>query len=243
MKSAITMTVVAGLMIFGVASAAQAQNQFFLWQDVHINPGKAAEFEQVRAGRNTGMAAANVRFGRTVYSDDRGTFRLTIPLANMADLDRMRTQESAMTGGNPTLAREVIHHIETSIQQLRSELSYQPITPRVPADEVGFYRGFHWYLKFGTVNEAADIVRQIRALYEENNLQVGYTFFTKVTGSGPDFSAFLPARDAADFYSNYFAALGGAPVGALVAQLNELSYRTDNLNSTRRQDLDYQPPN
>ena len=243
MKNAITMTVVVGLMIVGDASAAQAQNQFVLWQDVHINPGKAAKYEQVMANRNTEMTAANVSFGRMVYSNDRGTFRLAVPLSNMADLDKMRAQESAISGGDPTLARDVIHHIETSIQQPRPELSYAPSTPRVPANEVGFYRGLHWYLKFSTANEAADIVRQIRALYEENNLQIGFAVFTKVTGSGPDLSAFLPARNAADFYSNYFASLGGTPVGPLVARLNELSYRTDNLNSTRRQDLDYQPPN
>ena len=245
MKSAITMTVVAGLMIFGAASAAQAQNQFFLWQDVHINPGKAAEFEQVRAGRNTSMAAANVRFGRTVYSDDRGTFRLTIPLANMADLDRMRTQEAAMSAGDSTLAREVIHHIDTSIQQQRPELSFTPNTPRVPEAEIGFYRGITFNLKFGTANEASEIFQQIRALYEENNVENEFAVFSKVTGSGPDFSVFFPARDAVDFYTQnslIFERLGSS-LRPLVTQLHSLSHRTDSFNSTRREDLDYQPPN
>lgn len=86
-------------------------------------------------------------------------------------------------------------------------------------------------------------MREIRALYEQNNLKIGFAVFTKATGSGPDLSAFLPARDAADFYSNYVASLEGAPVRPLIARLNELSYQTDNLNSTLRQDLDYQTPN
>jgi len=243
MKNAVTMTVVAGLMIVGAASAAQAQNQLTLVQDVHVNPGKTALYEEAKLGRNTRMADAGVTFGSRTFANDRNVFSNLIPLSNMADLDKRRTELSNLAAGNSTLASEAIHHIDSSISRLRPDLGYTPTTPRVPADEVGFYRGFHWHLKFGTANEAADIVRQIRALYEENNLQIGFAVFTKVTGSGPDLSAFLPARDAADFYSNYFASLGGAAIGPLVARLNELSYRTDNLNSTRRQDLDYQPPN
>ena len=227
------------------ASAQQDQPQFSLWQDVHINPGKAAEFEQVRANRNAGMTEANVTFGRTVFALDRNVYRLAIPLSNMADLDKMRTQESAMSAGNPALSREVIHHIETSIQQPRPELSYTPSTPRVSDAEVGFYRGFTFYLKFGTANDAADIMQQIRALYEENSVENGFAVFSKVTGSGPDFSVFFPARDAVDFYTEnplVFERLG-ASLRPLVNQLNALSHRTDSFNSTRREDLDYQPPN
>ena len=236
------------------ASAQQDQPQFFLWQDVHINPGKAAEFEQVRANRNAGMTEANVTFGRIVYALDRNVYRLAIPLSNMADLDKMRTQESAMSTGNPAFSREVIHHIETSIQQPRPELSYTPTAQLVPhfgdvpgvSDaEVGFYRGFTFYLKFGTANDAADIIQQIRALYEENSVENGFAVFSKVTGSGPDFSVFFPARDAVDFYTEnplVFERLG-ASLRPLVTQLNALSHRTDSFNSTRREDLDYQPPN
>ena len=216
------------------AAAQQDQPQYSLWQEIHLNPGKAVEFEQVRADRNARMAEANTTFGRTVYAHDGAIFQLTIPLSNMAALDEMRAQESALSAGNPTLAREVIHHIETSIQQ-----------PRVPEAEVGFYRGFTFYLKFGTANEAADIMQQIRALYEENSVENGFAVFSKVTGSGPDFSVFFRARDAVDFYTEnprVFERLG-ASLRPLVTQLNALSHRTDSFNSTRREDLDYQPPN
>ena len=37
-------------------------------------------------------------------------------------------------------------------------MSYTPSTPRVSDAEVGFYRGFTFYLKFGTANEAVDIM-------------------------------------------------------------------------------------
>jgi hypothetical protein len=227
------------------ASAQQDQPQYILMQDVHLNPGKAIEFEQVRADRNAGMAEANVTFGRTVYAQDGNVFALTIPLSNMAALDEMRAQENAMSAGNPALAREVIHHIDTSIQQRRPELSYTPNTPRVPEAEIGFYRGFVFYLKFGRANDAADIMQQIRALYEENGVENGFTVFSKITGSGPDFSVFFAARDAVDFYTENPRILEniGASLIPLVAQLNALSHRTDNFNSTRREDLDYQPQN
>ncbi len=227
------------------ASAQQDQPQYSLWQEIHLNPGKAVEFEQVRADRNARMAEANTTFGRTVFAHDGAVFVLTIPLSNMAALDEMRAQESVLSAGNPTLAREVIHHIETSIQQPRPELSYTPNTPRVPEAEVGFYRGFTFYLKFGTANEAADIMQQIRALYEENSVENGFAVFSKVTGSGPDFSVFFRARDAVDFYTEnprVFERLG-ASLRPLVTQLNALSHRTDSFNSARREDLDYQPTN
>jgi len=227
------------------ASAQQEQSDYSLWQDVHVNPGKAVEFEQVRAGRNTGMTEANITFGRTVFANDSGIYRLIIPLSNMAALDEMRAQEGAMSAGNPTLAREVIHHIETSIQQRRPELSYTPNAPRIPEAEVGFYRGFTFYLKFGRANDAVDIMQQIRALYEENGVENGFTVFSKITGSGPDFSVFFAARDAVDFYTENPRVLEniGASLMPLVTKLNALSHRTDNFNSTRREDLDYQPLN
>ena len=227
------------------ASAQQDQPQFFLWQQVHINPDKAVEYEQVRADRNAGMAEANVAFGRKVFAWDGGIYTLEIPLSNMADLDRMRTQEAAMSAGDSTLAREVIHHIDTSIQQQRPELSFTPNTPRVPEAEIGFYRGITFNLKFGPANEASEIFQQIRALYEENNVENEFGVFSKVTGSGPDFSVFFPARDAVDFYTQnslIFERLGSS-LRPLVTQLNSLSHRTDSFNSTRREDLDYQPPN
>ena len=126
---------------------------------------------------------ANVAFGRKVFAWDGGIYTLEIPLSNMADLDRMRTQEAAMSAGDSTLAREVIHHIDTSIQQRRPELSFTPNTPRVPEAEVGFYRGITFNLKFGTANEASEIFQQIRALYEENNVENEFAVFSKVTGS------------------------------------------------------------
>tara|TARA_Y100000588_G_scaffold297834_1_gene318661 strand:+ start:803 stop:1039 length:237 start_codon:yes stop_codon:yes gene_type:complete len=52
------------------ASAQQDQPQFFLWEQVHINPGKAVGYEQVRVDRNAGMAEANVAFGRKVFAWD-----------------------------------------------------------------------------------------------------------------------------------------------------------------------------
>ena len=227
------------------ASAQQDQPQFFLWQNVHLNPGKAVEFEQVRADRNAGMAEANVTFRRRVFAHDRGIYQLTIPLSNMAALDEMRAQESAMSAGNPTLAREVIHHIETSIQQLRPELSYTPSTRRVPEAGVGFYRGLTFYLKFGRGNEAADIMQQMRALYEENSGENGFLVFSKVTGGGPDLSVFFPARDAVDYYTERSERIErlGASLRPLRRQLDALSHRTDSFNSTRREDLDYHPPN
>ena len=44
-------------------------------------------------------------------------------------------------------------------------------------------------------------MQQIRALYEENNVENEFGVFSKVTGSGPDFSVFFPARDDVDFYT------------------------------------------
>ena len=74
MKNAITMTVVVGLMIVGAASAAQAQNQLTLVQDVHVNPGKTAQFEEAKLGRNTRMADAGVTFGSRTFANDRNVF-------------------------------------------------------------------------------------------------------------------------------------------------------------------------
>ena len=110
MKNAITMTVIVGLMSFGAASTIQAQNQLTLVQDVHVNPGKTAQYEEARLGRNTRMADAGVTFGSRTFANDRNIFSTLIPLLNMADLDTRRTELSNLAAGNSTLASRLGVH-------------------------------------------------------------------------------------------------------------------------------------
>ena len=232
---------VVGVLLCGVSARSQAQDGLSLWQDVHVNPGTIAEYEELRHGRNARMAAAGVTYPIRVH-DNEGVFRLVTPLASMADFDARQAQANPLRVANSGRAGEVIHHIDSTLARFRPDLSYRPTTPRVATEDIGFSRGFEYYVTFGGRAEAVELLQQIRAAFEAENAEVGYVVAEKVTGSGPDLSVFLGARDAADFYANY---IGAIPEGVfpLTQRLAALCYRLENFNSNRREDLDYQPGN
>ena len=232
---------VVGVLLCGTSSRSEAQGGLSLWQDVHVNPGTLAEYEELRHGRNAGMAAAGVTYPIRVH-DNEGVFRLVTPLASIAAFDARQAQVNSVRVVNSARAGEVIHHIDSTLARFRPDLSYRPTTPRVPADEIGFSRGFEYYVTFGGRAEAVELLQQIRAAFEAQNAEVGFVVAEKVTGSGPDLSVFLGARDAADFYANYIGSIPGE-VFPLTQRLAALCFRVENFNSNRRQDLDYQPGN
>ena len=236
---------------FVTASAAFAQpaeSTLLAVLDVHIAPGKNADYEQLQKARNARMADGNVTFGTRV-SVAQGlpvVYRNTaFGLENMAAFDALRAQLQGMPSGEPGAARGIIHHIESSIRRTRPDLAYIPENARVPVGEAGFLREIDVYLQFGTRTEAEAIVKEVTALYEEHDIRNTFLVSSSVTGSGPSLRFVSPARDAADFYveNQRVTALLGVELQSRLQRMGTLARRVVYTNRMIRRDLGYSPSN
>ena len=218
--------------------------------EIHINPGKTAEFEAANANRNARMAKAGVAFATRVTVSDGlpAVYRsLTPGLANSAALVTRQEQLDAMPPdqANTARAREAIGHIESSLRRSRQDLSYVPDNPRVPIGEATFIREANLYLRFGTAGEAAEIIEAVGTLFKSNNVRSGFFVSAQVTGSGPDLRISIPGRNAADAFAQNQRVIErlGDEYQALAARLGALCRRLEWVNRTIRRDLWYQPSN
>ena len=203
-----TKAIVAALVGVFVAAVATAQeSQLQLEQELYINVGKVAEFEAVIANRRARMARGNVTFPIRVSVSEGLPFvyrSLTVGLENMAALEKSQAQLDAMPANAPAnqaRAREAISHIESSLRRTRPDLSYLPDNPSVPIAEVMFLREANLYLRFGTAGDAAEIIKEIGALFEKHNVRNAFFVTAQVTGSGPDLRVSVPARNAAEAFA------------------------------------------
>ena len=203
-----TKVIVAALVGVFMATLATAQeSQLQLEQEIHINSDKVAEFEAANANRNASMTRGNVTFATRVSVSEGLPFvyrSLTVGLENMAALDTRQAQLDARGAPDPAnraRTREAIDHIESSIRRTRPDLSYLPDNPSVPIAEAMFLREANLYLRFGTGDEAAEIIKEVGALFEKHNVRNGFFVTAQVTGSGPNLRVSVPARNAAEAFA------------------------------------------
>lgn len=232
-----------------VLSEAQPESTYQLVLDLHIVPGQNAAFEALELARNTRLEAAGVTFPARMALQEGlpAVYRKThFGLANQAALDTRQAQlDAARPLLEPGAARGVIDDITSSVRRTRPELSYVPENPRVPIGEATFIRGIDIYLPVQRGGDAAAIIEQVRALYEQHDIRNTFFVTSSVTGSGPDLRISVPARDAADFYTEdqRVRALLGEELLALLGEMATISQRVEYANLTIRRDLRYQPGN
>ena len=64
-----------------------------------------------------------------------------------------------------------------------------------------FLREANLYLWFGTAGDAAEIIKEVGALFEKHNVRNAFFVTAQVTGSGPDLRVSVPARNAAEAFA------------------------------------------
>ncbi len=246
-----TKAIVAALVGVFVASLATAQESTYqLVTELHINPGKTAQFEAAVKARRERMTNANVTFTELVARNENFMYTfLTTGLENLAALDTRREQFDALPSGtsaDQANAREAIDHIDTSIRITRPDLSYVPANPRIPLGEAGFVHLVRLYLKQGANDEVEDLLKQITALNQRHNIRDLRLVSAQVTGSGgPLIVLSFFAEDAADYYtqSQKNGDMMGEELQALRTQVGAHCRRVEQANYTARPDLAYQPSN
>ena len=248
MRAKVVIALLVGIFVASLATAQESRYQ--LVTELHINPGKIAEFEAAVDARRARMTQANVTFTELVAaSDDFGYTFLTVNLPNMAALDTRRAQFDAMPPGTPSdqeRAREAIDHIDTSIRITRPDLSYVPADPRIPAGEAGFVHIIRLYVQQGATDEVGELLKQISALQRRHNVRDPRNVSAQVTGSdGPLMVIAFFAKDAADFYTQNQknTEMMGQELQGLIAQVAAHCRRIEQANYTPRPDLAYQPSN
>ena len=230
--------------------AQETEQQLSLYLELYVDAGKRTDFETVHLDRNQRLAAANVSFGFVSAVSDQGVYRfLTNGLPNMAALDTRAAQMRRVTPASPAmlLLGEAIERNESSIRRQRPELSYVPANPRISVGEAGFFRELKFYFKGGggAAQDATEIMQRFRALYEANDISMGYTVNSRVLGTGANLRVIFFARDAVDFYTANGEAVErmGQEFQTLATELIALCTQTEFTNWTIRRDLSYQPAN
>lgn len=249
MKAKLLVPVLAVTLVTAGASLALAQPEESTLQfvnDLHIVPGKQADFESIQLARNARKAQGGVTFNTLVSVADGlpALYRAFSPgLENMAAVDTMNAQLDAMPAGEPGAARGVIDHIESSIRRTRPDLNYDPDNPRLPIADATFIREIDVYLKFGAGPEFEALVGQLLALYERHDVRNISRVTASVTGSGPDFRFVGFGRSPSDFYAEdeRVRELLGGELQSLLGQMGALTRRVEYINRTIRRDLGYQP--
>jgi len=232
-----------------VVSEVQPASTYQLVVDLQIVPGQNAAFEALELARNARLEAGGVTFPTRVVLQEGlpSVYRkTTFGLENQAALDTRRAQlDAASPLLEPGAAHGVIDDITSSVRRTRPELSYFPEDPRVPIAEVTFIRGIDIYLPVQRGGDAAAIIEQVRALYAQHDIRNPFFVTSNVTGSGPDFRIGIPARNAADSYTEdqRVRALLGEELQALLGAMATISHRVEYANLTIRRDMRYQPGN
>ena len=230
--------------------AQETEQQLSLYSDLYVDAGKRTDFETFHLDRNWRLAAANVSSGFMSAVSDQGVYRfLTNGLPNMAAVDTRAAQMRQLAPASPAMRPlgEAIERLESSIRRQRLELSYVPANPRISIGEARFFRELSFYFKGGggAAQDATEIMQRFRALYEANDISMGYTVNSRVLGTGANLRVIFFARDAVDFYTAYGEAVQrmGQEFQTLATELIALCNRTEFTNWTIRGDLSYQPAN
>ncbi|HCQ98146.1 MAG TPA: hypothetical protein DIU48_01910 [Acidobacteria bacterium] len=232
-----------------MASAQYADAQFVVREDVHVAPGTTDEFEANSKSRTTRMAAGNVEFGRlAAVSESGGRYRyLTLLDDEFSSVAEWREQIASMPAPPvPGSAAGLIESIDRSVWQALPDLSHTPDPLRITNTEIGFVREILLYPKFGSAPQVAELLGQIKQLYERHNIAGRRIVRQLVIGpDSPTFSIVFLARNPEDLYAESARdqATMGADLQSLVNRVGRLCRDVQFENYRSRQDLGYQPSN
>ena len=248
MRCARVVAVLVYTLAAGCASVATAQEApaLILVSDAHFRPGMFATLQEGIRKEVAFHREHAFPFSVSRLVSDRGVLRTVTRMADWEDMNK-RQQWASQLPIRPAFSMEQGEATDHANDVFYTTFpGYQPGNPRVPRGEVGFVHETRFHYRLGAGQEVTQIVGKILALRGRYDIRDPSLLWNQVAGhDGPSFSAFTPARDAADFYTQ--AAQNEETLGAemqmLVDQLTALCRKVEGVNWTVLQDLTYQPSN
>ncbi len=216
--------------------------------EVNVKPRLIQQFEAGHAVRNQRMASADVSFAVRASVSESLVYRFVTPVGDMDGLQRRSSEMSNWApapAGSPN-GNAAIDHVDSYLRWTRPDLGYTPANPRLANSEWQAIQRFRIFVAQGKMNEMADVLRDVAALYKAHDIREGYQVFVQGLGAdGPIVEIQVFGASLADIYETgeRLDEQIGAQMNQIRTRVGALSRRVELDNFQIRRDLGYQAGN
>ncbi len=185
---------------------------FFVHQEV-VKPAMISEYEAAAVDfvamlGESSEAAEKLQF--EAFSGPQIGYLYVIPVDGFAGFGEVSGAFESIAESFGERWKEVgarsdaaVERYESGFYVHRSDMSYQPETPRLAEDEVRFVHWDFWYAIPGKAEALEEVAREFVALYKSKSLDTGWNVYQAVTGNDlPLYVVAVGARNEADFHAN-----------------------------------------
>ena len=215
--------------------------------EVHVKPGQEQLFEAAHAQRSERLAASGVSFLFRATMSESLVYRFITPVGDYEglarrneEMGRVATPREGELNGN-----EAIDRVDSYLRWTRPDLGYRPDNARLEVADWQAVQRVRIYVKQGKMGDVLDVLRDVRALYERNEVPESYGVSVQAMGAdGPIVEIQLWGSSMADIYQVGMELQEslGAEMNEVRTRLGPLARRIEADNMMIRRDLGYQPP-
>ena len=219
------------------AQTSGEETPLFLTTYMQIKPGEVSAWEAARQRSIEYRESENYPWNEFVSIGETNIARIVTQLPNgWSDMAARGEWFNARSGGGGSGMRDTVNGFWREIGEPMPDLFYQPDNPRVAQGEGMFTHQIKIYARPGTRQAARESMAGVSAALRAAGSDQPRFVARTVVGSGPAYTVFYPALDAADYYEHREenrSVIQGALSG------NSFSVRTEHTNWRARPDLSY----
>lgn len=178
------------LVLSATAAAAQTAPLLFVHEEI-AKPSRIADYEKTTKELVAMLRGADIPFYFNVSSSNDFHYYYYLPMNSFGDVDKImqtfmtdlpkkagadKVQSLMRRGG------ETMEYTRDWILVRREDLSYNPATPRVPADRAAYAQYDFYFLEPGTEDMVDGIANAWKAASKEANVPDGFTVYQAAVG-------------------------------------------------------------
>lgn len=249
--------VAAALCSFPEPAAAQDPNPMdpnpmYLIHREHVKPAQVPAYEEETRRwieALVGSDVAGLLEWVAIYGSELG-YTYVIPIDGFAGIDELRrtfatSREDVSSRWTSLAGRSStpIDHIESSVLELRPQLSYLPRTVALNLELP--FRKYHWYhVSAGMEPRFEEVATRLVELYAQNDIEHGFRFYEVIVGDDlPLYVLVERAHDEADYAARTarIRATVGPEADALFGRILDYTRRVEVMEGMTRGELSYPP--
>jgi len=217
MRSKISIFLMAGLVVSlcaltALAQAEEQKAQAYYVLEVVIKPSMVAEYEAAVKELVSLNSQYKATYPWSGFSADDFHYYFSIPVENLADIDKMFKEDSELEKKmGEEKSREIGKRFAGTYEYVRPfmlyhnpDLSYTPESPRLQSEEANYRLWVWYYIQPAKEKEFQEVLKKFVALAKSKNVADGYNIYAG--GIGMDIPAYLvgfSAKSAGDFWPHY----------------------------------------
>ncbi len=221
-----------------IVHSQEMEDQLYFIRMITVKPSKVMDYFEGTKELMAQIKEHKYPYPINVYRCNDFTFVFSVPLENLADLERLgNSMDELMANIAPGPGQKIQKLLdgttecrEDGLIVLRTDLSYIPENPRLNSDEVNFYNWTFTYILPGKSNELEETAKKYKALYQTKNIPDGFVLYQVIMGKEqPLYILVQSAKNPADYFSiDHSEALGEeatAMQGKLWSLIRKIEYK------------------